>query len=240
MNDQRRWFFVHLQKTAGTALFRRLRHGLGTEAVYPLPEEQGTPATVLSVERLQDRLGETGEQFRVVTGHFPLATVDRLGGTWETFTILRDPIERVLSFVRHQREVEPRFRGWSLEAIYDDPISRGPLVRDHMVRMLSLRDEEMTDGALTPVDLDPGRLDAAVDALEHRIDVWGVQERFEELCDRLQARFGWDLGPPVFMNRTTPVPASDALRDRIEQDNVLDVELYRRALILDPHHTNGI
>ena len=76
--------------------------------------------------------------------------------------------------------------------------------------------------------------------VEHRIDVWGVQERVEEFCDRLQARFGWDLGPPVFMNRTTPAPASGALRARIEQDNALDVELYRRALILDPHHTNGI
>ena len=42
-DPQPRYFFVHLQKTAGTALFRRLRHAVGTDAVYPLPAEQGTP-----------------------------------------------------------------------------------------------------------------------------------------------------------------------------------------------------
>lgn len=230
MTDERRWFFVHLQKTAGTALFRRLRHAFGVDAVYPLPDEQGSPVTALSVERLQERLAETGGQFRVVTGHFPLCTVDLLPGAWETFTVLRDPVERVLSFLRHQRQVEPRFAGHELEAIYDDPISTGPLVRDHMVRMLSLRAEEMTDDALTPIALDETRLAAALRALDERIDVWGVQEDFEGLCAELERRFGWDLGPPVFMNRTPPAPASEALRRRIAADNALDVELYRQAL----------
>ena len=37
MTPPRRYFFVHLQKTGGTALFRRLRHHFGVEAVYPRP-----------------------------------------------------------------------------------------------------------------------------------------------------------------------------------------------------------
>lgn len=229
MTDERRWFFVHLQKTAGTALFRRLRHAFGVDAVYPLPDEQGSPLTVLSVERLAERLAETGPQFRVVTGHFPLCATEVVGGRWETFTILRDPVERVLSFLRHQREVEPRFAGWPLERIYEDPISTGPLVRNHMVRMLALRADEMTDGALSPMEVDDGRLDAAWHNLVDRIDVWGLQEEFEAFCDDLQRRFGWDLGPPVFMNRTSPSPAPDSLRARIADDNRYDGELYRAA-----------
>lgn len=229
MTDERRWFFVHLQKTAGTALFRRLRHAFGVEAVYPLPEEQGSPETVLSTARLSHRLAESGDQFRVVTGHFPLCTVDRLGGEWETFTVLRDPVDRVLSFLRHQRQVEPRFEGWDLEAIYEDPISTGPLVRDHMVRMLSLRADEMTDDALTPITVDASRLADAWRALDERIDVWGFQEDFEGLCRELERRFGWDLGPPVFMNRTAAASAPDSLRRRIAADNAFDVELYETA-----------
>ena len=31
----RSWFFVHLQKTAGTALLQRLRDAFGDEAIYP-------------------------------------------------------------------------------------------------------------------------------------------------------------------------------------------------------------
>ena len=33
-DDEPRYFFVHLQKTAGTALFKRLRYAFGTEAVF--------------------------------------------------------------------------------------------------------------------------------------------------------------------------------------------------------------
>ena len=57
----------------------------------------------------------------------------------------------------------------------------------------------------------------------------GIQERFEEFCDALAGRFGWDLGPPQFANRTPPMDASADLRERIAADNDLDGRLYRFA-----------
>jgi hypothetical protein len=225
----RRYFFVHLQKTAGTALFRRLRHHFGIEAVYPRPDEQGTPATVLDVDLLRRRLGEEGDAIRCVTGHFPLATVDLLGGEWSTFTVLRDPVERVLSFLRHQREVDPRFADATLEEVYEAPVTQGGLVHDHMVKMLSLTAEEMTAGALTPVVVDEARVERAVANLEGRVDVVGLQERFEVFCSDLESAFGWDLGEPLFMNRTQPAEASDRLRARIATDNAHDLRLYALA-----------
>jgi hypothetical protein len=226
---ERRYFFVHIQKTAGTALFRRLRHAFGTDAVYPLPDEQGTPDVVLGVDRLQRRLAELGPQIRVVTGHFPLCTVDVLAEPFATFTVLRDPVDRVLSFLRHQREVEPRFADWPLDAIYRDPIATGPLVANHMVRMLSLRAPEMDAGALTAIDLDQGRLDDACRNLVERIDVVGLQEHFEAFCTDLEQAFGWDLGAPLFMNRTAPAETPPGLAERIAEDNRLDAALYRFA-----------
>ena len=232
-----RYFFVHLQKTAGTALFKRLRHQFGTDGVYPLPDEQGTPEVVLDVGHLQRRLADLGSQIKVVTGHFPLATVDVLGGGFATFTVLRDPVERVLSFLRHQREVEPRFAGASLEQVYADPVATGGLVANHMVKMLSLSAGEMTQGALTPVTVDDARVERAAHNLVHRIDVMGLQERFDEFCADLEATFGWDLGDPLFMNRTRPAEATAALRDRIARDNASDLALYRFACDLwDERH----
>lgn len=229
MTDDGRFFFVHLQKTAGTALLRRLRHQFGPAAVYPQPEEQGAPEVVLSVERLQRRVDEMGDALRVVTGHFPLCTVDLLPGAYATFTVLRDPVERVLSFLRHQLEVEPRFEGATLDDVYVDPVTTGGLVANHMVRMLSLRAGELTDGALTPIAVDDARLHAACHNLEHRIDVFGLQEQFEPFCADLAAEFGWDLGPPVHMNRTTPREVAALLADRIRSDNAFDVALYEFA-----------
>lgn len=230
--EERRFFFVHLQKTAGTALFRRLRHHFGTDAVYPRPSDQGTPETVLDVARLHQRLADAGDEYRVVTGHFPLCVVDLLPESYATFTVLRDPVERTLSFLRHQREVEPRFSGWSLSEIYAQPISTGPLVQNHMVRMLSLVPEEMTEGALTDVVVDDARRHRAEENLATRIDVVGLQEHFDVFCTDLEQRFDWDLGAPLFMNRTAMAPAEPDLREQIARDNTQDMRLYQFAVDL--------
>jgi hypothetical protein len=63
-----------------------------------------------------------------------------------------------------------------------------------------------------------------------RIETFGLQEEFEEFCQELAARFGWDLGEPaMFANRTAAAGASDVLRERITHDNAFDVQLYRFA-----------
>jgi hypothetical protein len=235
MGEPQRYFFVHLQKTGGTALFRRLRHQFGAAGVYPMPQYQGTPEAVLDVELLAERFDRHRDEIRVVTGHFPLCTVDRLRVPFATFTVLREPVERALSFLRHQRQEEPRFHGATLEEIYDDPVCRDGLIRNHMVRMLSLSNEEMTDGALTPVAVNEDRLAAAQEAVERRIDMVGLHERFDAFCEALAARFGWDLGRRQFANRTSPIEVSDALRERIAADNELDARLYRFARQLSAH-----
>jgi Sulfotransferase family len=228
--EPQRFFFVHLQKTAGTALFRRLRIQFGLRAVYPMPEYQGSPETSLGVDELRRRWAEHRDDIRVVTGHFPLCVTELLDAPFTTFTVLREPVERALSFLRHQRQEEPRFHDATLEEIYADPVCREGLIRNHMVRMLSLTVDEMTEGALTPVVVDDARLERAQANLAHRIDVVGVQERFEEFCEELTARFGWDLGDPQFANRSAPAEVDDELRERIAADNAMDLALYRFAL----------
>jgi Sulfotransferase family len=227
-----RYFFVHLQKTAGTALFKRLRHQFGTDAVYPMPQYQGRAETSISVDELVERFAVHRDEIRVVTGHFPLCVTELLDASFSTFTLLREPVERALSFLRHQRKEDPRFASSSLAEIYSDRMCREVLVRNHMVRMLSLTVDEMTDGALTEVVVDDARLERAKDRLANRIDVMGVQEEFEPFCDELERRFGWDLGAPQFANRTQPVEVDPGLRERIAADNEIDAELYRFAVEL--------
>ena len=226
MND-RRFFFLHLQKTAGTALWRRLKHQFDPTSVYPGPGDGVPPEAVLSVPHLLERWRERREEIRIVTGHFPLCTVELLDAPFTTLTLLRDPVERTLSFLRHYRESTPEASDCSLDEIYRDPI-RFELVNNHMVKMLSMTVDEMTDGALTPLDLGHRHLERAQERFA-ALDVVGFQESFDDFCAELIDRFGWNLGPAVFMNRTTPVAVSDDLRARIADDNALDLELYEFA-----------
>lgn len=222
-----RYFFMHLQKTAGTALWRRLQQQFDPVALYPGPGDGQPPATVLSVEGLLDRWAARRDEIRVVTGHFPMCTVELLDAPFTTMTVLRDPVERTLSTLRDLQQRSSELRGMPLERIFDDPV-RAPLLRNHMVRMLGLTRDEMVDGALTPLDVTRAHLQQARDRLD-ATDVVGFQEEFERFCSELTDRFGWDLGPPVLMNRSTPVAVSDQLRARVADANALDIELYEHA-----------
>jgi hypothetical protein len=229
--EPQRFFFVHLQKTAGTALFMRIRDHFGARAVYPMPEYR-VPETSLDVDQLVERFARHRDEVRVVTGHFPLCVTELLGVPFTTFTVLREPVERALSFLRHQRKLIPEFQGASLEEVYGDGLRRELLLTNHMVRMLSLVPDEMTDGAMTQVVYDDARLERAKRNLAERIDVMGLQEHFEEFCGELADRFGWDLGEPRYANRTQPLDVSESLLEQIVHDNRLDVELYRFAVDL--------
>jgi hypothetical protein len=221
------FFFVHLQKTAGTALVKRMEQHLGERAIYPGPGDGSFPNSVLVVENLVERWRVRGNEIQVVTGHFPLCTTELLGTRFTTLTILRDPVERTLSALRHHREKTPVDRDRPLEALYDDPI-RHELVHNHMVKMFSLTTDEMTDGALTHVTFTAERL-ARAKARLNTIDAVGLQEHFDPFCDELTRRYGWKLDKPRFANRSQPVEVPDSFRRRIAEDNADDVELYEFA-----------
>jgi hypothetical protein len=161
-------------------------------------------------------------------GHFPLCVTELLGEEFTTLTLLREPVERTLSYLRHHVATTPGDRDARLEDIYDDEFRYRAMVHNQMVKMLSLELEEMTGGMLTPVDFTPAHLDRAKERLAE-VQAVGLQERFDDFCGDLEARFGWDLGPPVFANRTAPVDVTPQFRARIAEDNALDVELYAYA-----------
>lgn len=221
-----RYFFVHLQKTAGTSLWARLRRCFADPAIYPNHTDRSDPvAAVISVEHLRRRWAARGEEIRLLTGHFPLCVADVLGGGFRTFTVLRSPYERTVSYLEHHRQVTASDRDLTLEQIYDDPDRFHGLVHNHMVKMLSLTPDEMDDGALTRVRFSPQRLERAKERLA-TVDVVGLQEHFEDFCDDLGRRFGWDLGDPVVSNRTKTPAVAPALRERVLADNAADTELY--------------
>jgi GT2 family glycosyltransferase len=225
-----RYFFVHILKTAGIALRQGLINHFGERAVYPTNGVDGTDPVklVISTDHLRERLAARGDEIKAITGHFPLCTVDLLEGHYTTLTLLREPVERTLSYLRHHRNEERADRHKSLQGIYEDPFRFNSFVHNFMTKMLSLTPAEMTDGMLTQVTLDQGHLERAKEAVA-RVDALGLQERFDDFFDGLGARFGWDLGEPQTLNTTDPIDVPQSFRDRIAEENALDVELYEFA-----------
>ena len=144
-----RFFFAHLLKTAGTELLFQFRHQFGEFGVYP-HEVDGGPERVLDISLLEQAIQNRVDQIQVIAGHFPLSTVDLLPGRYITLTILREPVERTLSFLRHQKAFNPDERELALETIYDDPERFKTLVHNHMVKMLAMPADILRPGGCSP------------------------------------------------------------------------------------------
>jgi hypothetical protein len=228
MAEPQRFFIVHMQKSAGTTLRDRFRNTFDEAAIYP-NRTDGTDKrlSVISLQHLLDRWQARGSEIRLVAGHFPLCTTELLDVPFITLTVLRPPVERTLSYLRHQKKLNKADADKSLEEIYEDPFRYNALIRNHMTRMLSMSRDELIagDGVLGDVDDTPARLERAKEALAG-LDLFGLQPRFEELCAELSRRYGVELGTPMRSNATDPMPATVALGERIARDNALDMELY--------------
>ena len=95
-----RFFFLHLHKTAGTSLWRSLHNQFTDAELYPGVQDDSLTERTFVPEYLQARYLARRDEIRVVTGHFPLCTLEMLGDAFQTFTVLRPPLERVTSVLR--------------------------------------------------------------------------------------------------------------------------------------------
>ena len=225
-----------MQKTAGTTLRDRLRASFTEREIYPnATDGPDARVAVISVRHLQERWVARGDEVRLLTGHFPIRTVELFDVPFVTLTVLRHPVERTLSFLRHQaaRRQRGATEDTPLVEIYADPFRFEAMIQNHMVRMLSLAPDEMGpgDGVLTTVPYDGERLDRAKEGLRN-LDLFGLQPHLDEFCDELGRRYGLDVGPPLRINTTDPAAVPAGLEDRIAEDNALDMELYRYACLL--------
>ena len=228
--EPQRFFVVHLQKTAGTSLRDRFRSTYSSETIYPNGTDGKIGHSVVSVSNLLERWKARRADIRLIAGHFPLSTVELLDAEFVTMSILRPPVERTLSYLRHQKMLNQSDAGKSFEAIYDDPFRFNGLVRNHMTRMFSIGADEMLagDGVLTDTPDTAERLERAKAGVRG-LDTFGLQPQFEEFWDEIAQRYDLTRGEPVRSNRTEPQDAPAHLVDRILEDNGLDVELYAYA-----------
>ena len=217
--------FLHVPKSAGTALTLYLRNVLGKRNVFHVGEGRYRKAPL---EGLMKR-------YPVITGHFNVGQIsERLFQTTFFFTFLREPADRIVSMYHFFKEgdLDSDHRvvineEWSLERALDKWAQPG--------RCSAWSNEQtfLFSGA-TDTDRPPEELlPLALRNLE-RFDFVGIHERFAEGVEVLGRLRGWPLHAPVprfktSRHRLAVADVDPALVERVLAVNSCDVQLYARA-----------
>jgi hypothetical protein len=219
--------FIHIPKTAGTTL-----HGLIWRH-YP-------PETVYTVDWVAHSLNDLAtldagrkSQIRIVTGHIDFGVHDLLPGSYTYFTILREPIDLVISYYyyicrafdhpHHRLATQP---GMTLEKFMDSKIDSS--LYNIQTRMLAGK-----HAVLPPGECSSELLDTAKRNLRDHFSVVGLTEEFDQTLLLLRREFHWRNLLYAKMNVTHRRPVRDDLspsvRAAITAANEFDFELYDYA-----------
>jgi hypothetical protein len=245
-NDQqpRALYFLHIPKTAGTAVIDVLDRQFAAEAILPA---QLIPA-------LDETTSEVRTRARLVRGHLGARLSEHLEQRVTTFTVLRDPVERTLSHFAHiQREpghyLHRRVASarYSITDFLADPDCRS-LIGDHQARHL-VRSAGDPPVAVHPFEQHPLARQIAFElaplppvaelrtmalAALNRMDAVGVAEDVDQSLDRLARRLGWGTVARASRRRegsnrlvASELPA--AVREEIVAITTVDAELVAAA-----------
>jgi hypothetical protein len=193
--------FLHIEKSAGTALLRWLLGHFHPHQIERAPHRDLASHLLSRPAFLVDRA-----RYPVIWGHYDLPSLRRFDSQRFTFTLLREPRSRLASFYDFWRSVDP--------ASFDPEVSfaLGFAHRSGMVEFLDCVDPLISDlldnvcvrrltglyatGAeRDPLQADPQAALAQAMAALDKLDFVGISEQLDASAARLAQRLG--IAAPV-------------------------------------------
>lgn len=209
--------FLHIPKAAGStlnAIFRKLyrEDQILNLNKYPRAEY---------LEKLREPEKHGLGNLRFVTGHVPYGLHAIIPRPCVYITILRDPVERILSHYYYAAS-EPRHHAY-------EAIRSGKITLTEYAQKLANGQTSYLSGQKPS----PEALATAKENISRHITLTGLTERFDETLVLLAAEFGFEPTTYTRANVTRRRPStadiSEETYDVLRKSNALDMELYRHA-----------
>jgi hypothetical protein len=157
---RRALFFVHVMKTGGSPFLLQARANVSDDRIWGptltgswAPEGQGFDdfARYTTLEPLHALDPAQRRQYPMFMGHVPFCATELVDPDTATFSLLREPVARTLSYLDQCARTLPEHQGLPLEAIYEDTWYVERFMGDHQTKIFSMTLEE----ALTPTPRPP-------------------------------------------------------------------------------------
>lgn len=228
--------YVHIPKAAGTTLRWVMDRNYPQEVVWKIKSD-----IVGDQERLGELEDEEKRKIRVVFGHYcyGLHTALAKGQEYKYVTVLRDPVQRVISLYAYAKFGSKAHYLWepAQKMELGEFVKSGAarVVDNAQVRQLCGVDKfTMRDGKQVPFDdmeipfggVTREHLRMAKENLRKCACV-GVSEEFDRFLSCMREKFGWRVGHYENKNRTGRKPdVGKQTLDIVRRYCILDIELY--------------
>ena len=231
-----RLFFCHIPKTAGTTLTHILSNHFRHAEIFPYHGWDSVPQNLSQFEITN---------YRLYHGHFPWSsTVSLLGEPLASATMLRNPIERVLSAYHHIAGIADHplhnVIGGSNATLerFIDKVELAQYSNTHVaflgskaLQNLSIKDARYAKNIMAREIQRPADLTLAKERLE-QIEFFGITELFDESMHLLSHTFHWEPlqefeSHNLGVNTRTIDAYNSQTIERLCDLNQLDLELYQ-------------
>jgi Sulfotransferase family len=224
--------FMHIPKTAGTAfrepMMENYKH---SQVAYLYPHPPGLLVSNLGLLPLEQRA-----RFRMIMGHFQYGIHEFLPQEYTYVTIVRDPVERVISHYHYLRHTQPEtISDGTVMLSLIETLERGRTVNldNLMVRCFSGVDAN----DVPPGHIDQRIYDLAIHHLRTQFKFVGYQDRVDEAYAALRRHFNWKPRTSLEIVNKGERPGGnvdDGTRAAIECFNTWDCRLYSQIRELFP------
>jgi len=233
MPNTKSYIFVHIAKTAGSTLLSIMENVFNRDEILYLYDNDDYPQNVEGLKRMS---GQEKRRYRLFTGHFPFGLHEYISQPCKYITILREPVDRVISTYNHIKNVEcmskdedfrkrwEEARKMSLEEFVKSDIL--PYQSNYKVYCLADRAAEYGDCSVED-------LERAKKNLREHFVIAGLTERFDETVVYIRRNLGWVVPYYAKMNvREGGLQKEDLPEGTlrlIEEKNWIAIELYKYA-----------
>lgn len=226
---------THIMKTGGTSLRRMLIDAVGQDQVYPNDEDLAVrprgfypgPKEFVELLRSDQTHGAT-----IFIGHFPFVLRDEFESEPLTVALLREPVTRTLSMLKHRKLKSPQFADATYKQILDHKDFEDRQIREYQTKVFAFDSiQQCPDTVDIAFEVDRQRFTNAVDRLKN-VEVLGLTEDFRGFCTRFAATTEIDLSPrrDNASALRDPLPPQEA--QRIDRLTRYDQQLYKAAVAL--------
>jgi hypothetical protein len=182
-NNAKTAIFLHIPKTAGSTLHTILTKQYAKDELLHL---RGNPHIESAIEQFKHMPSEDKARIRLLTGHFEYGIHQYLPQAATYFTLLRDPVDRVISyyyFILRTPE-HPRYEEMTRNNIGVETFVRDILTDNNQTRMLAgawmSSDEPCTEETLQK----------AKEHMQKHFAVVGLTSEFDATLFLLKKRLG--------------------------------------------------